>query len=922
MVGFTLVRGSTNLYTAEQDSVTNNRDFESARDEFNDFAPQDSKIEPFESGNEEFNDFSTRDPEIDPSNDVGDDYGGSDLGVYGGEGATSGENAVDFSEGEDPENYGYAGSDDPENYGYAGSDDPENYGYGEGPPVQEQNESETPSQGGARGNPLNPYPNYTYGIALHYMTLSEYNGLQQSGNYEPSGGKALVVSGGRRRGTDARHPLFDLDMYFENLKLSCIIGLNARSRGSNVIMINFTIVEPYGMSFLDKLIKIARENDIKAWEQMPLVLQIDFFANKTDGSLQSPIQNLTKYICIKIIEMKIKVSTKGTEYGITAVPHSHVGFTQTVVTTPIDIEVLAKNVGEFFGQDGGGGPEPAGSNEMESQNEAYTERGDSVADDESTGGAIGAGGGGGSGGGGGKNYSFVSALNAHQKLLVERKHQEKADTYEFKIDSEIAKAEIIKKVSRATGSWHNVPNKNDENTKNSVELEKVLVRQNAGTAITEVINAVLRNSKYYEDQVKESEPPKGNKPIKSHKILTTVTYQEGEWDSKRKVFARKITYHIKKYSYWNDKFPKAERGVPKEAQKQYFYLFTGKNQDILDIDIDFNTMFYTSFTAFEQKEQYNKAALKDEKTEPKAEPDTNLAKGTDNSIQPLKTVPRITSKQESANNYSVASAKTVESADMQKSMMSSSRGDMLNIMLKIAGDPDLIKQDDTFYPPGKHRGSSIPMNDSEIFAKLEFKVPEDLNQSTGLMNFDKRAVFSGIFRIMKVDCLFDRGQFTQTLDLIRMFDQDSPSQGGNEREDAGLNDESFLEDEYGEGGDLIGGDDYGDDYSGMEEEAGSMDEAFADDEYGEGGEYLGSPGDESVAGFDYADGGPGDASVAGIDVYSPGDPSAAGIDYVDSSRIDDESRAGIDSFDDARSSPEEKNLQKVLRTSTTRFIDL
>lgn len=61
----------------------------------------------------------------------------------------------------------------------------------------------------------------------------------------------------------------------------------------------------------------------------------------------------------------------------------------------------------------------------------------------------------------------------------------------------------------------------------------------------------------------------------------------------------------------------------------------------------------------------------------------------------------------------------------------------------------------------------------------------------------------------------------------------------------------FDQDEYGEGGDAIGGE---------------LDRSFEEDEYGKGNDLIGGvdPGDESVAGFD-AYGGPGDASVAGMD---------------------------------------------------------
>ena len=661
-------------------------------------------------------------------------------------------------------------------------------------------------------------------------------------------------------------------MYFDSLQMSTIIGLNARTRASNVVSIDFTIIEPLGMSLLEKILEIADENDIKAWDQMPFVLQIDFFANNPDGSSTSPVGDLTKYVCIKIIEIKIKVTTRGAEYRISAVPESHVALTTSAVTTPINLEVLAKNVKEFFDEGGG----DTGSNEMETQNESFRQgtpnemetQNESFAPQPQQSSIV---------------YSFAAALNAHQNILRIRKHQETSDRYVFKIDKEIAEAEIVKKVNKATGSLHNTPNQNDRNKKNIVELEKVLTRVNSGTAITEVINAVIRNSKYYEKQIPEETPKKGTDPLKAHKILTTVEY--GDWDNIRKVYQRTITYHVVPFSYWNDKFAKADRGIPEKVQKEYYYLFTGKNQQILELDIDFNTMFFTAITALEQKNQSATASVDDENTNAKSEKDKNISTGKNNSIQPLRTLPVIAQTQEATNNLSTASARTVEAADLQRSMMSSSRGDMINIKMRIAGDPDLIKQDDVFYPPGSGSGSSIPTDTTEIFAKLQFRVPEDINAETGLYQFSTKGnnKFSGIFKILQVDNVFERGQFTQTLDLIRMFDQ----------EDDGKTD------------------------GGRESATGPGDASVAGFDFADGG-----PGDASVAGIDFADGGPGDASVAGFDYAEPGpgDPTVAGIDF-DPDTLSEATAFGTD-LSGTNPSPDDKKLANILANADTNFIDL
>jgi hypothetical protein len=104
---------------------------------------------------------------------------------------------------------------------------------------------------------------------------------------------------------------------------------------------------------------------------------------------------------------------------------------------------------------------------------------------------------------------------------------------------------------------------------------------------------------------------------------------------------------------------------------------------------------------------------------------------------------------------------------------------MINVKLKIAGDPDFVKQDDIFYGPGAGAGSSIATDSEEVYIKIFFKAPTDIDQDTGLMDSSSYpdTVFSGIYRVLRVESLFERGQFTQTLDSIRLFGQENGGGG-------------------------------------------------------------------------------------------------------------------------------------------------
>lgn len=615
--------------------------------------------------------------------------------------------------------------------------------------------------GATRKNILEDYPNYTYGISLHYMTIEKYNSVVVNGaEYSSSDGTVLIASGGRRTSESARNNIFDRDMYFDNFKMYCVIGHNAKSRGGNAIDMSFTVIEPMGMSLIDKILQVADQAGIQQWDQMPFIVQIDFFANDESGGLVNPIPNTTKRFCIKIIDMQIQINARGAEYRITAIPQSHVAYLQTVGTTPANLEVKAKKVKDFFASDAD--PGEAGNILPGGREGGQTPGGKQSF----------------------KTYSYTAALNSYQKQLKKLHHQDTADEYKFTFDDEIGNADIyIPEKQPANRS----PNQNDKHTNANYEREKGLIPVNAGTYIREVINMVLRSSKFYRDQIIDSTADDestggainagkgdsgiGSEPIKAHKITTKIEYKNN-WDSKRKVYQKVVTYHVGVYKYYNTKYPEAKRGLPSQMDKEYNYLYTGKNQQILDFQIDFNTMFFTALTAMEKKYQQQQIQVQKEDQD---KPD-DISESNEQQVQSNRIIHNISHTQD-AVQLSTMDKKYVEASDLVRSIMQNSRGDMINVKLTIAGDPELIKQDDVF----SSLNNSIPTDKQQLFCRINFKMPEDIDQSTGLYIADSRNIFSGIYQILTVENSFERGQFTQQLDCIRLFDQPDDKKAGTGR---------------------------------------------------------------------------------------------------------------------------------------------
>ena len=116
---------------------------------------------------------------------------------------------------------------------------------------------------------------------------------------------------------------------------------------------------------------------------------------------------------------------------------------------------------------------------------------------------------------------------------------------------------------------------------------------------------------------------------------------------------------------------------------------------------------------------------------------------------------------------------------MKESFMLDSRGDMINLRMKIIGDPHFIKQDDIFYNQSIVSGlgqltpnNSLWTDNGELYVFVTFQSPVDYDESTGLavpaLSKYKNSVWTGIYKIIKIDSEFQKGKFEQTLELARL----------------------------------------------------------------------------------------------------------------------------------------------------------
>lgn len=647
-------------------------------------------------------------------------------------------------------------------------------------------------------NILHDYSTYTYSLSLHVIPIKKYNDIVLGKKqYHTADNTVLIASAGRNNSEFSRNANFIEDFYFDDLKMTTVVGLNHRTRNTNAIDINFTIIEPYGFTFLNRLLKVAAEIEAESWFQIPFMLQIEFLGNTDTGEQVNSIPGTTKRIPIKIIGCKSKVSSRGAEYQIQAIPFNHSAMSESVATTPAVLKVQAKTIQEFFSSTESPGEasnitkfknvskerQEQITKEIENERkkgsnstrvaELETQKKNLQQDIANTGFVV---------------HSYASAINSYQMQLKENNHLLHPDQYRFVFDEEIAKSKIVfpKKTELRTTPMVSV------NSPGGIaairaqaglpaagpDANSEIFTINAGTSVIEVINQVIRSSEYIRNQFSNSKQTSTtNEPIKWYKITPVVEIKE--FDELLNRYSRVITYHISKYSYYNNKFRDAPQSIPSSYSKLYSYMYTGQNNDIIDFSIDFDTMFYTMVTASPYKSQKTRI----QKTE--EEKETSESVPTKNQTKVQLPVTQPVSGQANVPDPASVDELSVLINDFSEASMSGSRGDMINVQLKIVGDPQLIKQDDIMYNPFNGvsqtpglvdpNSNSIVFDAGEVFALLEFKTPTDFNEATGLMDFEKAeiSVFSGLYKILTVDNEFRSGMFTQTLNLIRLFNQET-----------------------------------------------------------------------------------------------------------------------------------------------------
>ena len=620
-------------------------------------------------------------------------------------------------------------------------------------------------------NPLHQFASYTYSWSLWWLSIEDYNELMlakdplDAAGFKPKS-KSYCVAEDSGRFNDRRVPStainssrFGLNYNIQNVSFTTTIAPNKRSRSSNIIDGKLTILEPYGVTFIDTLVDASFDTEaqvFKNYTQQPYMLQLDFFGYDDQGNQISDARTALyrKRFPIKFLAVDIDVGTKGAQYTIDFVAAggwSHYG---ELSNTPVDISFTASTVKEFLDE-------------------------------------------------------FANKLNKYNISKLKTGSEGYADSYKFEVDEDIGKSSIVNPDQSSL--------KQSNPKVQGIQFDKKQFTIAARTPIIDVITRVMIQSKFLtSDQgigttstAASQATENQTDPLTLFKTTTKLFYKgmdstgalhDNAYDKVRSQPAFQNIYYIDQYTTWKAEHPGGRilSDSRNYTVKSYNYLYTGQSIDILDFKIKFDMTYYTAiqhFNAVLAGQQATVNTLSDIESENVFVPP--ITPTTLGSVVPqLNTTRNLTPSRYRVipqdPNLNVMGTEFIPqarvSADVVKSMFSGIKADMINLDLKIVGDPTLLKQDDWLYAgivvgtqsqyDYAQQYGHIRTDNSDVVVEVTINTPIDLDldlSNAGLVTPPPRlypSLFSGQYRIVTIENNFADGQFTQTLSLVRFINTD------------------------------------------------------------------------------------------------------------------------------------------------------
>lgn len=592
------------------------------------------------------------------------------------------------------------------------------------------------------------------------------------------------------------------DYFIDDVTIVSIPAFSPETGNSFATKISFKVYEPYSMGlFMLALQQGAQKAGYGMnFTEASYMFMIEFMGYVGNQPSTEAGEDLTRYIPIKFINIKFKVTEKGSVYDCEAIPYNEYAFRDQIVKVSTDIKIHGNTVKEILGQGAGS-----------LVNQLYTKS---------------------------RNENRVQDPD----LIIIQFPKDFTERAGY--DNEISKSPLYEDLnSNGTIPFLNIANPEvfiegkEIIRSNVLKIDKNRVWQFTQEAtIPEIITEVIIRSHYITDQiVGKTFKVDENGMVNWFRIETQII--DGKDNAQLGRQQRTIIYRVLPYKVHIHRFlpPKAKppgyQNLTKSVVRVYDYLYTGKNTEVLNVDIDFDMAYFTPIPSDNAERVGQQIAnlggigaggpevfyRPPVSATSYSNPSTNYGAGagdlgigqtpegsytqfgglTLGSNSAFANLQNITGNPDNAtrSDYEMIANRTQvgnrvfqskglggNSADTGETSqvrimqaLLTNDADMIELKMDIMGDP--------YYIPSSGMGSQIierrsfnelkdgSMNyqDGEVDIIIRFRTPVDLDPSTGLYRFEQGIdMWSGLYQLLQVESNFIGNKFTQKIRGTRL----------------------------------------------------------------------------------------------------------------------------------------------------------
>jgi hypothetical protein len=660
-------------------------------------------------------------------------------------------------------------------------------------------------------NILHSYATYNYIFTLSCLDANSYN-FPATSYFAGKLGPIILKSGSGSPDNRIKLPGGKWDYFIDSLTLTGQYGFEKGTGNTNSTNIEFTVIEPYSMGMFMIACQTAAYNQgYNNYNEAPFLLTIEFRGNTEDGKIAN-VPGTKKFVPFNLNQIQMKVTGAGSTYSIVGVIANAVGLKDSYKSLKSDVTVSGKSVQEILQS----GPRSLQQVINERFKEQKSDGAVAIPDEVlilfptdtatvSNGQALST----------GQVETKSSATTSTAAQINDPKlFQQLGVTRSSSATntSLIQKPGDINALGKATlgfdvtkggaapfskeGAVWDDKTKTWSRSNTNPTPGQVDFKFTQASDITNAINQVLLKSQVASDALdpkllsKEGMRPWWRIDVQTYHIASNANMKITGQVPKLLVY-RVVPYkvHASRLMAPNTK-PPGFAELKKQAAKEYNYIYTGKNIDLLKFEIDISNTFYQVFMADQGKRTDGKVLAGNQggtDKDPKQAGDTPVPQGG----APAKP------GQQSSQAKSVATTTSTDNKGGTRGETSGNRAarlfhdamlegmDMQNITFDIMGDPYYIANSGA----GNYTASStnlinvtkdgdINYTNGEVDVVINFRTPTDINQSTGLYDFKNTQLvtqFSGMYKLNTIVSNFKGGQFTQTLSGMRRPGQDFKS---------------------------------------------------------------------------------------------------------------------------------------------------